>query len=65
MTQPLCCVCHEPIEPDESNFGACEDCLDDALSDPEAFLERMLLDDGSKEVRESVFASPSVPDSGR
>ena len=42
-----CCVCGEEIlDEDESAFGACADCLDNAQRDPEAFIEQALSEKG-------------------
>lgn len=41
MEQKRCCVCGgEIFDEDESAFGACADCLDNAQRDPEAFIEK-------------------------
>ena len=42
-----CCVCGEEIlDDDESAFGVCADCLDNAQRDPEAFIEQALSEKG-------------------
>jgi hypothetical protein len=44
MSSKRCCVCGEEIfDGDESAFGACEDCLDKAHREPDAFIEQKLL----------------------